>query len=59
MAAWFIAMGVHEGGHAWAAWWLGDDTAYRNWASARSIPFKHVDWNQPMRMVQQRGDCRC
>ena len=28
IAAWFVQMGVHEGGHAYASHKLGDDTAY-------------------------------
>jgi Zn-dependent protease len=43
--AWFIQMGIHEGAHAWAAWWCGDDTAYL--LGKRSVdPFRHIQWNQ-------------
>lgn len=43
--AWFIQMGIHEGAHAWVAWWCGDDTA--KLLGKRSIdPFRHIQWNQ-------------
>lgn len=44
LACWFFTIGLHEGGHAWMAWWRGDDTAYL--LGKRSInPTRHVDWN--------------
>lgn len=44
VAAWFLQMGLHEGGHAYAAYYLGDDTAYL--LGKRSInPLDHVEWN--------------
>ncbi|MBP9892926.1 MAG: site-2 protease family protein [Planctomycetes bacterium] len=46
MIAWFAQMGFHEGGHAWAAWWLGDDTAYVMGKRTMN-PLRHVDWNEP------------
>lgn len=43
LLAWFITIGLHEGGHAWTAWWLGDDTAYL--LGKRSInPIRHIDF---------------
>lgn len=43
LAAWFVTIGLHEGGHAWTAWWLGDDTAYL--LGKRSInPIRHIDF---------------
>lgn len=45
MFAWFAQMGFHEGGHAWAAYWLGDKTAYH--LGKRTVnPFAHVNWDQ-------------
>lgn len=42
--AWFLQMGLHEGGHAYAAYYLGDDTS--SLLGKRSIhPFDHVEWN--------------
>ncbi|MBB5182015.1 site-2 protease family protein [Catenisphaera adipataccumulans] len=38
-----LAMGVHEAGHAWAAWKLGDPTAKQNGRLTLN-PFEHVDW---------------
>lgn len=44
VVAWFLQMGLHEGGHAYAAYYLGDDTSYL--MGKRSIhPFDHVEWN--------------
>lgn len=44
VVAWFVQMGLHEGGHAYAAYYLGDDTSYL--MGKRSIhPFDHVEWN--------------
>ena len=44
VAAWFLQMGLHEGGHAYAAYYLGDDTSYL--LGKRSInPIDHVEWN--------------
>lgn len=43
LIAWFVTIGFHEGGHAWMAWWLGDDTAYL--LGKRTInPMRHVDF---------------
>lgn len=54
MIAWFAQMGFHEGGHAWAAWWLGDDTAYMQ--GKRTVnPLRHVDWNQPVSIFNSVG----
>jgi Zn-dependent protease len=42
--AWFLQMGFHEGGHAYAAYQEGDDTAYL--LGKRSInPLAHIEWN--------------
>jgi Zn-dependent protease len=42
LICWFLTIGLHEGGHAWMAWWRGDDTAYM--LGKRSInPIRHVD----------------
>ena len=50
MIAWFVSMGLHEGGHAWAAWRLGDNTAYM--LGKRTInPFRHVNWNEPNSVI--------
>jgi Zn-dependent protease len=50
MLAWGITMGLHEGGHAWAAYKLGDPTAY--YMGKRTInPIKHVDWNNPFSVI--------
>jgi len=44
VVAWFLQMGLHEGGHAYAAYYLGDDTS--SLLGKRSIhPFDHVEWN--------------
>lgn len=54
MFAWFAQMGFHEGGHAWAAWWLGDDTAYL--LGKRTVnPIRHVNWNDPMSVFNSVG----
>ena len=54
MIAWFAQMGFHEGGHAWAAWWLGDDTAYL--LGKRTVnPIKHVNWNEPISIFNSVG----
>lgn len=50
MAAWFISMGVHEGGHAFAANYFGDDTPRRD-GTLTMNPFKHLGKGEPMRMV--------
>ncbi len=45
LLCWFLTIGLHEGGHAWMAWWRGDDTAYM--LGTRTInPIRHVDWNR-------------
>ena len=50
MIAWGITMGLHEGGHAWAAYKLGDPTAYH--LGKRTInPIKHVEWNNPISVI--------
>ncbi|MHC4841033.1 MAG: site-2 protease family protein [Planctomycetota bacterium] len=42
LAAWFITIGLHEGAHAWVAYWLGDRTAF--YLGKRTInPVKHID----------------
>lgn len=38
-----IAFSVHEFGHAWTAWKLGDDTAYRE-GRVTLNPKAHLDW---------------
>lgn len=44
LICWFLTIGLHEGGHAWMAWWRGDDTAYM--LGKRTInPVRHVDWH--------------
>ena len=44
VAAWFLQMGLHEGGHAYAAYYLGDDTSYL--LGKRSInPIDHIEWD--------------
>ena len=50
MVAWAVTMGLHEGGHAWAAWWLGDPTAY-NMGKRTINPVRHVDWNSPASVI--------
>ncbi|MBX3474709.1 MAG: site-2 protease family protein [Planctomycetes bacterium] len=43
LLAWFVTIGLHEGAHAWTAWWLGDDTAHM--LGKRSInPVRHIDF---------------
>ena len=37
-----FAVTLHEAAHGYAAWWLGDDTAYRNGRLTLN-PLKHVD----------------
>lgn len=50
LIAWFAQMGFHEGGHAWAAWKLGDDTAYL--MGKRTVnPFAHVNWREPFSVI--------
>lgn len=47
LICWFLTIGLHEGGHAWMAWWRGDDTAYL--LGKRSInPVRHVDKDNTM-----------
>lgn len=42
LICWFLTIGLHEGGHAWMAWWKGDDTAHL--LGKRSInPVRHID----------------
>ena len=42
--AWFVQMGFHEGGHAYAADHLGDDTA-RLLGKKSFNPLDHIEWN--------------
>ncbi|MBE7492026.1 MAG: site-2 protease family protein [Planctomycetes bacterium] len=50
MIAWFLQMGFHEGGHAYAAYWLGDPTAHH--LGKRTVnPFRHVNWNDPFSVI--------
>ncbi len=50
LLAWFVTIGLHEGGHAWVAWWLGDDTAYL--LGKRSInPLRHIDWQDQRSVI--------
>lgn len=43
--AWFIQMGIHEGSHAWTAWYCGDDTAYL--LGKRTFdPLHHINWGE-------------
>lgn len=43
IASWFIQMGVHEGAHAYAASYFGDDTA--RLLGKRSLnPLNHIEW---------------
>lgn len=50
LIAWFAQMGFHEGGHAWAAYKLGDDTAYL--MGKRTVnPFAHVNWREPFSVI--------
>ena len=43
IGAWFIQMGAHEGAHAYASHYCGDDTAYL--LGKRSFnPFNHIEW---------------
>ncbi len=50
MIAWFLQMGFHEGGHAWAAYKLGDPTAY--YLGKRTVnPFRHIEWNNPFSVI--------
>jgi len=50
LVAWFVTIGLHEGGHAWVAWWLGDDTAYL--LGKRSInPLRHIDFKDQKSLI--------
>lgn len=50
LMAWFVTIGLHEGGHAWVAYWLGDDTAYK--LGKRSLnPLRHIDFNNNTSLV--------
>lgn len=50
MIAWFLQMGFHEGGHAYAAYWLGDRTAF--YLGKRTVnPFRHITWNDPFSVI--------
>ena len=45
IGAWFVQMGAHEGAHAYAAHYLGDDTAYL--LGKRSFnPLAHIEWQK-------------
>lgn len=50
MIAWFLQMGFHEGGHAWAAHKLGDNTAYYL-GKVTVNPFRHIEWKNPMYVI--------
>lgn len=41
--AWFVQMGIHEGAHAYAAKWAGDDTA-ELLGKKTFDPLKHINW---------------
>lgn len=42
LICWFLTIGLHEGGHAWMAYWRGDNTAHL--LGKRSInPVRHID----------------
>ena len=43
IASWFIQMGVHEGAHAYAADYFGDDTA-RLLGKRSFNPLNHIEW---------------
>ncbi|MCF6228647.1 MAG: site-2 protease family protein [Planctomycetes bacterium] len=50
LAAWFLTIGLHEGSHAWVAYWLGDDTAYR--LGKRSLnPLRHIDFHDRNNLI--------
>lgn len=50
LLCWFVTIGLHEGGHAWMAWWRGDDTAYL--LGKRSInPVRHIDWDKQSSVI--------
>ncbi|MCB9932632.1 MAG: site-2 protease family protein [Planctomycetes bacterium] len=50
LLAWFVTIGLHEGGHAWVAWWLGDDTAYL--LGKRSLnPVRHIDFKDNRSLI--------
>ncbi len=43
MGAWFVQMGAHEGAHAYAAFYCGDDTSQK--LGKRSFnPLDHIEW---------------
>lgn len=42
--AWYIQMGLHEGGHAYVATWLGDPTP-RAYGRVTFNPIRHIEWN--------------
>ena len=50
MASWFVQMGFHEGGHAYAADYFGDDTA-RLLGKKSFNPLDHIEWNNPMSLI--------
>jgi len=41
--AWFVQMGLHEGGHAYVATWLGDPVP-RMFGRVTINPFRHIEW---------------
>lgn len=50
LVCWFLTIGLHEGGHAWMAWWKGDDTAYL--LGKRTInPIRHIDWDKQASVI--------
>lgn len=50
LAAWFVTIGLHEGAHAWVAYWLGDDTAYQ--LGKRSLnPLRHIDFHDRRNLI--------
>lgn len=50
LLCWFVTIGLHEGGHAWMAWWRGDDTAYM--LGKRTInPLRHIDWDKQASVI--------
>jgi Zn-dependent protease len=42
--AWFVQMGLHEGGHAWVADRLGDPMP-RMYGRVTCNPLRHIEWN--------------
>jgi Zn-dependent protease len=44
VVAWYIQMGLHEGGHAYMATWLGDPVP-RAFGRLTFNPLRHIEWN--------------